>query len=191
MHNLNLLQQFRESSILQITFLSPWNGSFIWDLSYKRKKLQGKLIRVLFISKEIYKCIQNLLQQFRGSSILQITLAHEKEVLFETNKNGRNCKENLSVSCLSVKKSINVYRKLRLEMSKNLFGSPELKPWTDSYQISYITSIGRGMNNGVFFFVFFSLNRIRTLVAIATYSCHWLIMGKLKIGIYCYVTAGT
>ena len=23
----------------------------------------------------------------------------------------------------------------------------------------------------------------------ATYSCHWLIMGKVKIGIYCYLTA--
>ena len=32
-------------------------------------------------------------------------------------------------------------------------------------------------------------NRIRTLVSMATYSCHWLIMGKVEIGICCYLTA--
>ena len=32
----------------------------------------------------------------------------------------------------------------------------------------------------------FCSNRTRTLVA---YSCHWLIMGKVKVGIYCYLTA--
>ena len=36
------------------------------------------------------------------------------------------------------------------------------------------TSIGGGRNNTVFF----CPNRIRTLVAKTTYSCHWLIMGK-------------
>ena len=36
--------------------------------------------------------------------------------------------------------------------------------------------------------LFFS-NPIRTLVSIATYSFHGLIMGKVEIGIYCYLTA--
>ena len=39
------------------------------------------------------------------------------------------------------------------------------------------------MNNYVF-----CSNRIRTLVAMATYSFHWLIMEKVEIGIYCYLT---
>ena len=34
----------------------------------------------------------------------------------------------------------------------------------------------------------FCLSQIRTLVAMATYNCHWLIMGKKTIDIYCYVT---
>ena len=34
----------------------------------------------------------------------------------------------------------------------------------------------------------FCSKRIRTLVAMATYSFHWLIMGKVEIGIYCYLT---
>ena len=38
----------------------------------------------------------------------------------------------------------------------------------------------------VFFFI---PNRIRSLVAMATYSCHWLGIRKVKIGIYCYPTA--
>ena len=36
-------------------------------------------------------------------------------------------------------------------------------------------------------------NRIRTLVAVLTCSCHWLIMGKMKNDLYCfycYLTAG-
>ena len=37
--------------------------------------------------------------------------------------------------------------------------------------------------------IVFCSNRIRTLVARATYSCHWLIMGKVEIGIYCCLTA--
>ena len=32
-------------------------------------------------------------------------------------------------------------------------------------------------------------NWIRTLVAMANYSCHWLVMGKVEIGIYCCLTA--
>ena len=34
-------------------------------------------------------------------------------------------------------------------------------------------------------FVFFCSKLIRTLVAMAAYNCHWLIMGKVEIGIYC------
>ena len=37
--------------------------------------------------------------------------------------------------------------------------------------------------------IVFCPNRIRTLVSMATYSCLWLIMGKLKIGIHWYLTA--
>ena len=39
------------------------------------------------------------------------------------------------------------------------------------------------MNNYVF-----CSNRIRAVVAMATYSFHWLIMGKVETGIYCYFT---
>ena len=48
-----------------------------------------------------------------------------------------------------------------------------LKPRTDSFHISHIASIGRGTNNCVF-----CSGRIRTLVAMATYSFHRLIMGN-------------
>ena len=34
----------------------------------------------------------------------------------------------------------------------------------------------------------FCSSRIRTLVAMATYSFHWLIMGKMELDIYCYLT---
>ena len=43
----------------------------------------------------------------------------------------------------------------------------------DSYHISPIASKGRGTNN-----IIFCPNQIRTLIAMATCSCHWLIMGK-------------
>ena len=43
----------------------------------------------------------------------------------------------------------------------------------DSYHVSNIASIGVGTNNGVLY-----SNHIQTLVAMVTYSCHWLIMGK-------------
>ena len=46
----------------------------------------------------------------------------------------------------------------------------------DSFHISHIASIGRGNEK----FVFYS-NRIRTLVAMATYSSHRLIIGKEEI----------
>ena len=46
----------------------------------------------------------------------------------------------------------------------------------DSFHISHIASIGRGTNNCVF-----RSGRIRTLVAMATYSSHRLIMGKEEI----------
>ena len=57
-----------------------------------------------------------------------------------------------------------------------------LKPWSRSLPVSHIASWGT--NNYVL-----CSNRIRTLVAMAAYSCHWLIMGKMEIGIYCYRTA--
>ena len=37
--------------------------------------------------------------------------------------------------------------------------------------------------------VFFCFNRIRTLVVVATYNFHWLIMGKLESGNFCCLTA--
>ena len=57
---------------------------------------------------------------------------------------------------------------------------------TDSCQISHTTSIGQGSKKLCFFFC---SNRLRTLVAMTTYSFHWLIMGKVEIGIYCCLTA--
>ena len=41
----------------------------------------------------------------------------------------------------------------------------------------------------LFFCFFFCFNQFRTLVALATYSCHWHIMGKAKIVIYCCLIA--
>ena len=35
----------------------------------------------------------------------------------------------------------------------------------------------------------FRSNRIRTLVPMATYNCHSLIIGKVEMDIYCYLTA--
>ena len=46
----------------------------------------------------------------------------------------------------------------------------------DSFHISHIASIGRGTKSCVFY-----SNRIRTLVAMATYNSHNLIMGKEEI----------
>ena len=54
----------------------------------------------------------------------------------------------------------------------------------DPYQISPIASIGRGTNDMVF-----CSSQIRTLVAMATDCCLWLIMGKVEISIYCCLTA--
>ena len=48
--------------------------------------------------------------------------------------------------------------------------------YVDSSNISYIASIDRGTNNCVF-----CSSRIRTLVAMATFSSHRLIIGKDEI----------
>ena len=48
-----------------------------------------------------------------------------------------------------------------------------LKPWGRFFSYSHIASIGRGNEKLCFCF-----NRIRTLVAMATYSSYRLIMGK-------------
>ena len=50
----------------------------------------------------------------------------------------------------------------------------------DSFHISHIAYIGRGNEKMCFFYS----NRIRTLVAMATYSSHRLIMGKEEIDIF-------
>ena len=49
----------------------------------------------------------------------------------------------------------------------------------DSFHISHIASMGRGNEKLCFY-----SNRIRTLVAMATYSSHRLIMGKEEIDNY-------
>ena len=54
-----------------------------------------------------------------------------------------------------------------------------LKPWANSSHISHIASIGRGNKKLCFY-----SNRIRTLVAMATYSSHRLIMGKEEISTF-------
>ena len=56
-----------------------------------------------------------------------------------------------------------------------------LKPWS-KFLPNFTYS--RRTNNCVF-----SSNWMSTLVAMATYICHWLIMGKVEIGIYCCLTA--
>ena len=53
------------------------------------------------------------------------------------------------------------------------------------YQIYFTYSIYR---HGEQIIVFFCSNRTSTLVAMAAYSFHWLIMGKVEIDIYCYFT---
>ena len=63
--------------------------------------------------------------------------------------------------------------------------SSSLKPCVDFYQISHIASIGRGE----WIIVLFCSNRIRTLVAMATYNWHWPIMEKVEIGIFCCLIA--
>ena len=66
----------------------------------------------------------------------------------------------------SVRPSVNIFK-------RHLLLSRE----ADSFHISHnITSIGRGTNNCVF-----RSGRIRTLVAMATYSSHRLIMEKEEI----------
>ena len=62
-----------------------------------------------------------------------------------------------------------------------------LKPWSQLLP-NLIYSIYRP---GEWINMFFCSNWIRTLVAMVSYSCHWLIMGKVEIGIYCYLTADT
>ena len=52
-------------------------------------------------------------------------------------------------------------------------------PLTDSFHISHIASIGRGNEK-----LCFCSNRIITMVAMATWSSHRLIMGKEEIDIF-------
>ena len=59
-----------------------------------------------------------------------------------------------------------------------------LKPWS-RFLRNFTYSIYRQAEQ---IMAFFSFSRTKCLVAMATYSCHWLIMGKMKIGIHCYVT---
>ena len=65
----------------------------------------------------------------------------------------------------SVRPSVNIFK-------RHLLCGHE----ADSFHISHIASIGRGNEK-----LCFCSNRIRTLVAMATYSSHRLIMGKEEI----------
>ena len=67
-----------------------------------------------------------------------------------------------------VRPSVNIFK-------QHLLRSRE----ANSFHISHVASIGRGMKSCVFY-----SNRIRTLVAMATYSSHRLIMGKEEIDIF-------
>ena len=69
---------------------------------------------------------------------------------------------------------VSVVRPSVVRPSVNIFKRHLLCREADSFHISQIASIGRG-NEKLFFFC---SNRIRTLVAMATYSSHRRIMGK-------------
>ena len=60
-----------------------------------------------------------------------------------------------------------------------------LKPWSRFLQ-NFTHSIYRPGERKV---VFFCSNQLRTLFVMATYSSHWLIMGKVETGFYCCLTA--
>ena len=82
------------------------------------------------------------------------------------------CARLASVGCLSSVVCLSTF--------SNFFWSLE----ADYFHISHIASIGGGKE-----WLCFCSNRIRTLVAMATYSFHWLIMGKVEIGNFCCLTA--
>ena len=65
---------------------------------------------------------------------------------------------------------------VRLSTFSNDISSEAVSREADSFHISHIASIGRGTKSCVFY-----SNRIRTLVAMTTYSSHSLIMGKEEI----------